>query len=252
MSLRVKQGGLLTRPARRTKHSESAAELAEAVRPRQAPPTPTLSSIVQQKIVSDIAHGALPPGLRLEEEDLARRYQVSRTPVREALRQLAALGILEMRHRQGVIVAARSIEHFQNLLEIVADLEASAARYAAQRMTAEERQKLSALHTHIGSIAAQSAVARFDKANGMLHQLIHEGAHNKILLNGIVQMRMRTLPYTRMEFISERRRMEISHMEHNAIVSAIIRHEPEMAYHAMRLHVIDAAHVQEDRLPGRG
>ncbi len=249
MTLRSKPAPLLGRAALRVPHSDT--ELAEAVRPRQAPPTPTLASIVQQKIVSDIAHGALPPGLRLEEEDLARRYHVSRTPVREALRQLSALGIVEMRHRQGVVVAARSVEHFQNLLEIVADLEASAARYAAQRMTDEERQKLSVLHTHIGNIAAQFAVARFDKANGTLHQLIHEGAHNKILLNGIVQMRMRTLPYTRMEFISEKRRMEISHMEHNAIVTAILRREPEMAYHAMRLHVIDAGHVQEDLIPPR-
>jgi DNA-binding GntR family transcriptional regulator len=230
---------------------DRAAELAEAVRPLQAPPTPTLASIVQQKIVSDIAHGALPPGLRLEEEDLARRYHVSRTPVREALRQLSALGIVEMRHRQGVIVAARSVEHFQNLLEIVADLEASAARYAAQRMTEQERQNLSALHEFIGRIARDSSVARFDKANGTLHQLIHEGAHNKILLNGIVQMRMRTLPYTRMEFISERRRMEISHMEHNAVVYAILRREPELAYQAMRLHVIDAGQVQEDLIMKR-
>jgi DNA-binding FadR family transcriptional regulator len=64
-----------------------------------------------------------------------------------------------------------------------------------------------------------------------------------------VQMRMRTLPYTRMEFISERRRLEISYMEHNAIVYAIMRREPEAAYHAMRMHVIDAAQVHEDINP---
>jgi DNA-binding GntR family transcriptional regulator len=246
MTLRAKPALVITRAPRRG----AGAELAEAVRNRAAPPTPTLASIVQQKIVNDIAHGILPPGLRLEEEDLARRYHVSRTPVREALRQLSALGLVEIRHRQGVIVAARSIEQFQNLLEIVADLEASAARYAAQRMTEEERAKLAALHEQIGNIAAQSAVARFDKANLALHQLIHEGAHNTILLNGIAQMRMRTLPYTRMEFISERRRIEISHMEHNAIVSAILCRAPEMAYHAMRLHVIEAGRVREDREQG--
>jgi hypothetical protein len=66
-------------------------------------------------------------------------------------------------------------------------------------------------------------------------------------LASIAQMRLRTLPYTRMDSLSERRRMDISHMEHNAIVSAILRREPEMAYHAMRLPVIDAGHVEEDR-----
>jgi DNA-binding GntR family transcriptional regulator len=222
-------------------------ELAEAVRPRSKTPVPTLASIVQQQIVNDISHGQLAPGMRLEEEELARRYNVSRTPVREALRQLSVLGIVDTKQRLGVVVAARSVEHFNNLLEVVADLEASSARYAAQRMTEPERQKLSTLHEQMRDIATQGAAAKFDRANAVLHHLIHEGAHNDILLNGIMQMRVRTLPYTRVAFISERRRMEISYMEHNAVVHAVMRREPELAYQAMRLHVIDAGKVAEDR-----
>ncbi len=227
--------------------TETSAELADAVKPRRRLPSPTLASIVQQKIASDISHGQLPPGMRLEEEELARRYNVSRTPVREALRQLSVLGIVDTRHRQGVVVAARSVEHYRNLLEVVADLEASSARYAAQRMTQSERVKLDELHQQMANIIGPAAAARFDKSNSLLHRLVHEGAHNDILANGIVQMRMRTLPYTRLEFISERRRMEKSHMEHDAIVHAILQREPEAAYHAMRIHVIGAAQVQEDR-----
>lgn len=224
------------------------AELADAVRPRRRAAIPTLASIVQQKIVNDISHGQLPPGMRLEEEELADRYRVSRTPVREALRQLSALGIVDTRPRQGMVVAARSVEHFNNLLEVVADLEASSARYAAQRMTDAERIALQAAHDRMRQITDAADAAAFDKANSELHQLIHLGAANDILFNGIVQMRMRTLPYTRVAFISERERMEISFMEHNAIVQAIVRKEPEMAYHAMRLHVLDAGNVQEDRI----
>jgi DNA-binding GntR family transcriptional regulator len=222
-------------------------ELAEAVRPRSKAPQPTLASVVQQRIVNDISQGLFAPGMRLEEEELARRYNVSRTPVREALRQLSVLGIVDTKQRLGVVVAERSLEHFSNLLEVVADLEASSARYAAQRMTESERGKLYALHEQMRDITAQGAAAKFDKANAMLHHLIHEGAHNDILLNGIMQMRVRTLPYTRVAFISERRRMEISFMEHNAVVHAVMRREPELAYHAMRLHVIDAGKVAEDR-----
>jgi DNA-binding GntR family transcriptional regulator len=222
-------------------------ELAEAVRPRSKTPVPTLASVVQQKIVNDISLGYLPPGMRLEEEELARRYQVSRTPVREALRQLSVLGIVDTKQRLGVVVATRSVEHFNNLLEVVADLEASSARYAAQRMTEAEREKLSNLHEQMRDIATQGAAVKFDKANAVLHHLIHEGAHNEILLNGIIQMRVRTLPYTRLALISERRRMEISYMEHNAVVHAVMRREPELAYQAMRLHVIDAGKVAEDR-----
>ena len=233
-----------SRPARQPEHD---LELADAVKPRRNPGSPTLASIVQQKIAADISHGQLPPGMRLEEEELARRYRVSRTPIREALRQLSALGIVDTRQRQGVIVAERSVEHFNNLLEVVADLEASSARYAAQRMNDEERRKLQLLHEQMRTIAEQAAAARFDQTNSIFHQLIHEGAHNDILLNGIVQMRMRTLPYTRTEFILERQRMITSFMEHNAIVHAIVRREPELAYQAMRIHVVETGQLQEDR-----
>jgi DNA-binding GntR family transcriptional regulator len=227
--------------------AHDASLLGEVLKPRRSAPVPTLASIVQQKISEDIARGDLPPGMRLEEEELGRRYQVSRTPVREALRQLAALGIVDTRHRQGVVVAAQSPQHFNDLLEVVADMEAASARYAAQRMSERERQRLKAIHDGMLSIIDQAAPIPFDEANSALHQTIHEGAHNEILLNGIIQMRMRALPYTRVEFIRERSRMQISHMEHNAIVHAIVRQEPELAYQAMRLHVIDAGRLQEDR-----
>jgi DNA-binding GntR family transcriptional regulator len=213
---------------------------------------PTLAAIVQQKIINDISRGVLPPGMRLEEIDIAARYDVSRTPVREALRQLAALGMVDIKLRQGVVVAERSLDHFTNLLEVIADLEASGARYAAQRMTEAERTRLSAVQADMAHIVARSQTVRFDRTNRLLHQIVHEGAHNDALSRSIEQMRMRTLPYTRAEFISERKRMEISHMEHHGIVQAIMRREAEGAYHAMRLHVIDAGHVTEDLATGDG
>jgi len=211
---------------------------------------PTLAAIVQQKIINDISRGVLPPGMRLEEIDIAARYDVSRTPVREALRQLAALGMVDIKLRQGVVVAERSLDHFTNLLEVIADLEASGARYAATRMTEAERMRLCAVQTDMAQIVARGQTVRFDRTNRLLHQIVHEGAHNDALSRSIEQMRMRTLPYTRAEFISERQRMEISHMEHHGIVQAIMRREAEGAYHAMRLHVIDAGHVTEDLAAG--
>jgi DNA-binding GntR family transcriptional regulator len=211
--------------------------------------SPTLASIVQQKIIGDISRGVLPPGMRLEEVDIAARYRVSRTPVREALRQLAALGIVDIRLRQGVVVAERSLDHFANLLEVIADLEASCARYAAMRMTEQERGALSDLHEDSGQAVARHDAVQFDRANRIFHKVIHDGAHNAVLSSSIEQMRLRTLPYTRAEFVSEQRRMETSHIEHYAIVQAILRRESEASYHIMRLHVLDAGHAVEDLPP---
>jgi len=240
----------MTIPKRGTNRASNGLEFSDPKQTRRARTKPTLASIIQQKIATDISKNNFVSGMKLEEEDLARRYDVSRTPVREALRQLAALGIVEMRHRNGVFVTERSAEHFSNLLEVVAELEGAAARFAALRMTDEQRQRLTDLHDEMRTIVEQGTAAQFDKANSLLHQLVHEGAHNDILYGGIVGMRIRTLPYTRVEFISERRRIEQSHMEHYAIVQAIVRREPEAAYHAMRLHVIEAGRAHEDRTRG--
>jgi DNA-binding GntR family transcriptional regulator len=119
-------------------------------------------------------------------------------------------------------------------------------------MTEAERMRLCAVQADMAQIVARGQTVRFDRTNRLLHQIVHEGAHNDALSRSIEQMRMRTLPYTRAEFISERKRMEISHMEHHGIVQAIMRREAEGAYHAMRLHVIDAGHVTEDLVAGDG
>ncbi len=237
----------MRRGARDTDRPARALGLDEVVKPRSGRSSPTLASIVQQRIASDISNHHLPSGMRLEEEELARRYNVSRTPVREALRQLSALGIVEFRQRQGMIVAERSARHFTNLLEVVADLEGAAARYAAFRMSDDGRRRLVDLQEQMWTLVEDGKAARFDRANSELHRMVHEGANNDILFSGITQMRMRTLPYTRVEFITERFRMKKSHMEHHAFVQAIERRDPEAAYYAMRLHVIEAGQVQEDR-----
>jgi DNA-binding GntR family transcriptional regulator len=67
--------------------------------------TTTLAETIRQNLADDILRGVYPPGARLDESGLARRFKLSRTPVREALRQLSSVGLVEMRPRRGVIVS---------------------------------------------------------------------------------------------------------------------------------------------------
>lgn len=209
----------------------------------------TLAEMILNQILADISAGALGAGARLEEKELAARYNVSRTPVREALRHLAATGMVEFRPRYGVFIAGFSRDRWQEVLEVTADLEAATARYAAARMTAEERAALRAKQEQIGSIIAAGDVQGFDAQNTILHGMIWQGARNQTLLQSIQRLRSSTLPYTRLQFMSEKDQGVASHLEHDAIIRAISASQAELAYHAMRAHVLRAGTLTEDLLP---
>jgi DNA-binding GntR family transcriptional regulator len=209
--------------------------------------SPTLASIVQDKIAAEIAAGVFAPGMHLEENELASRYQVSRTPVREALRELASLGAVDIKARRGVLVADTGGERLMKTLEVVADMEASCARYAAERMTEAQRVDLTKLHRTIGDAVKAGDAARYDRDNLQFHLLIHVGSANDILSDAVGQMRRRILPYTRAEFISNPEQLTIAYREHDAIVRAIECRNGELAYHTTRAHVVAAGQVFEDQ-----
>ncbi|HWJ36764.1 MAG TPA: GntR family transcriptional regulator [Steroidobacteraceae bacterium] len=207
---------------------------------------PTLASIVQNKIAADIASGVFKPGMHLEENELVGRYKVSRTPIREALRELASLGTVEAKARRGMLVAAQDGSRLIKTLEVLADLEGSCARYAAERMGDVQRRQLQELHQEIGETVRKGDRARFDEENLELHLLIHAGAENEILAEAVGQMRRRILPYTRAEFISRQEQLSVSHAEHQTIVGAIGLRQGELAYHVTRAHVMKAGLIPED------
>ena len=105
-----------------------------------------LAEEVCRKIADDIAMGVFLPGHRLDETLLASKFQVSRTPVREALKQLAITGLVVYRPNRGSVLAEITPEQLDQMFEAIGDLEATCARHAAIRMTEDERQRLSLLH----------------------------------------------------------------------------------------------------------
>src|SRR4029453_2005869 len=104
------------------------------------------SEHVRELIEEGIATGRFPPGMRLDEVELADRFNVSRTPLREALFQLAAAGIVEMQPRRGTVVAEVSPHRMVEMFEVMAELEAMCGRLAARRMLAPEHERLLAAH----------------------------------------------------------------------------------------------------------
>ncbi|MFS2117573.1 GntR family transcriptional regulator, partial [Herbaspirillum frisingense] len=102
----------------------------------------TRSETLRESIEEMIAVGKLAPGQHLDETSLAEEFGVSRTPIREALIQLASMGIVEMRPRRGAIVAEIGPQQLIEMFEVMAEFEAMCGRLAARRMTPAEHVEL--------------------------------------------------------------------------------------------------------------
>ena len=125
----------------------------------------TLADELRLALADDIVRGLLVPGAALDESELARRFGVSRTPVREAIRQLGASGLVEVRAHRGAVVARPSEERLIGMFEAMAELEALCAGLAAERMTAAERAALEAAHEELRALIHGGDPQRYHEVN---------------------------------------------------------------------------------------
>lgn len=197
---------------------------------------PTLAETLAEAIADGILNGALPPGERLDEMGLAEQHGVSRTPVREALRQLAMSGLIEMRPRKGAIVTKVTPEQLESLFVAMAEMEATCARLAAMSMTPIERRRLQARHERMMALAAAGDVEAYSDANVAFHSAIYVGAHNAPLAEYALALRRRVGPFRRVQFQIEGRLVR-SNKEHDAVVRAIVSGDAAGAHASMLHHV---------------
>lgn len=190
---------------------------------------------ISRQIADDIALGQLAPGSRLDELTLAARFKVSRTPVREALRQLGSMGLVEMRPNRGAVVAMMTPETLDHLFEAIAELEAACARHAASRMSASELEALGRLHANSREAMQAGDTGRYDALNIELHALILAGSHNPVLIDTLKSLHSRVSPFRRTQFCCLARMTE-SYAEHAQILEALHAHDVVGAYRAMRAH----------------
>src|SRR4051794_23647215 len=134
----------------------------------RAPAVPgkiTLAEELRLQLADEIVRGALPPGAALDETEIAQRFSVSRTPVREALRQLAASGLVDARAHRGAVVARPSVGRLTGMFEAMAELEAMCAGLAAERMQPAERHRLEAIHQELRGVSQARHPARLPEVN---------------------------------------------------------------------------------------
>jgi DNA-binding GntR family transcriptional regulator len=197
----------------------------------------TLADEIRLQLADEIVRGALSPGATLDETELARRFHVSRTPVREAIRQLAVSGLIETRPHRGSVVARPDAHQLTGMFEAMAELEALCAGYAAERMTAPERQALAASHEDLRALIAKGDPQRYHEINEAFHSTIYAGAHNSYLAELTQATRVRVQPFRRAQF-RNLGRLAKSHVEHDRVVIAIDRGDRDGATRAMRDHIL--------------
>ncbi len=143
------------------RHGESEPLLRRVDRPASPPVKITRAEELRLQLADEIVRGQLAPGAPLDETDIARRFNVSRTPVREALRQLATSGLVEARAHRGAVVARPTLERLNGMFEAMAELEALCAGLAAERMPAVERARLEAIHEDLRVLSHAGNPERF-------------------------------------------------------------------------------------------
>ena len=169
--------------------------------------------------------------------------------MREAIRQLAASGLVEARAHRAAVVAQPSPERLIGMCEAMGELEALCAGFAAERMTAAERRALEFVHDEMRSLIQIGDPQRFHEVNESFHGAIYAGARNTYLAEMTLATRSRVQPFRRAQFRTLGR-LAHSHMEHGRVVVAIMRGERERAATAMRAHITTVREVYEDYAAG--
>jgi len=190
-----------------------------------------------RKILEDeIASNQLKQGTRLEEESLAKRFGVSRTPIREALQMLSASGLVEIRPRRGAVVASLRLENLLEMFEVMAEQEALCGRLAARRMFDEERQALQKQHEICEQAGKSNDADLYYEENSQFHHIIYVGTHNQYLATEVARLQHRLRAYRRLQ-LRLRGRMASSFAEHSAITQAIVNGDEQKAGELLRSHV---------------
>ena len=196
----------------------------------------TSAEDIRRQLAARIISGELAPGTPLDETGLAGEFAVSRTPIREALRLLAASGLIDQKPHARALVAKPDDATLAGMFEVMGYLEAICAGLSAIAMSAAERDALDALHIQMAAIVREGDHAAYADANEAFHSAIYDGAHNAYLSEVTRSTRQRLQPFRRAQF-KALGRLSRSHAEHGVVVVAILQGDRTGAEAAMRQHI---------------
>lgn len=205
----------------------------------------TLTDKIVSQLTQDIVSKRLAPGEALDELRLAQRFGASRTPIREALRQLSASGLIELRPHRSPLIMATDQAQLRDMFDVMAELEALCAIRSCSRMTVRQRHELDAHHRSMAAAVREGDVEAYRQGNVTFHAILYEGAHSAYLKALAQATRQRLAPHRGVQ-LEAPARIAQSYAEHDEIVNAILRGDEIKAGEAIRKHLM----VTQETLSG--
>jgi DNA-binding GntR family transcriptional regulator len=192
-----------------------------------------VAELLRQRIFKS-AKGDLEPGAWIDELKLAQEYGISRTPLREAIKVLAAEGLVTMKMRRGAYVTEVNAKDLRDVFHLMAVLEADAAATVASTATAEQLQELEGLHQSLEKSTKDRV--KFFTINEAFHVKLLQIADNKWRMQMVADLR-KVMKLNRAQSLLKAGRIEESLIEHTAIMAALKKRDPAAAQAAMRAHI---------------
>ncbi len=198
---------------------------------------PALYEQVAERLRNRIFAHEIPQGGWIDEQALAIEYGISRTPLREALKVLAAEGLVVLKPRRGCYVTELSEQDIDEVFPVMAILEGRVAELAARRATTADFSRLAAIHEELGKHAAANNADRFFEANQRFHNALQEIAGNRYLAQLIDDAR-KLIKLTRRDSLRLEGRLKQSLQEHCEILEALRAKDSGRARQAMHDHLL--------------
>jgi DNA-binding GntR family transcriptional regulator len=194
------------------------------------------SDIIADHLETLILEGSFAHGDRLDEVQLAARFDVSRTPLREAFQRLALSGLVEHIPRRGMFVRQPGPVELLEMFEVMAELEAACVRFAARRIDDRALEDLHAANALCRAAMEGRDPDAYYQANERFHAILYRQSGNGFLEGECHRLHRRLMPFRRLQ-LRLRGRLRQSMAEHEAVVAALEDGDGEAASRAMRDHV---------------
>ena len=188
---------------------------------------------VAEQLRQRIFRRELEPGSWIDELKIAEEFGISRTPLREALKVLAAEGLVTMKVRRGAYVTEMSEKDLRDVYHLLSLLESDAAGVVAERATPEQQQTLLDLHAELESAAGNREA--FFSVNERFHMALLDMADNRWRSQMVADLR-KVMKLNRHNSLFKQGRIEDSLSEHRAILDAMLSRDPEGTRRAMQAH----------------
>lgn len=202
----------------------------------------TLREKILETIRDAILSGALKPGEKVAEPELAERFGISRTPIREAFRQLESEGYLTVIPRKGAVVVSFSEEDIEEFYAIKSILEGYAARKACESLTEKEIDRLVAINEKLRQLAQAGDIKHFFKVHNDFHELFIKASANETLYDLITNL-VKKFQRLRIASLSLPGRMDLSVREHEKIIDAFRKRHADLAEKLVRKNAEEGGKV---------